>query len=120
MLDALAATWAHANEGADIWADPSVTFLDPFTKSGVFLREVARRLTEGLSDAIPVLAERVDHILTRQVYGIGITQLTALLATGIAAFRGSSGPERDLAAVLLAFQATLLVALAIDWTGRWQ
>jgi site-specific DNA-methyltransferase (adenine-specific) len=46
----------------------------------VFLREITKRLVDGLADAIPDLAERVDHILTRQVFGIGITQLTALLA----------------------------------------
>ena len=80
MLDTLAAAWADANDGANIWANPDVTFLDPFTKSGVFLREIVRRLTDGLILAIPDLAERVDHILTRQVFGIGITQLTALLA----------------------------------------
>ncbi|MFT0848997.1 Eco57I restriction-modification methylase domain-containing protein [Actinomycetaceae bacterium L2_0104] len=80
MLDTLAAAWADANDGADIWANPDVTFLDPFTKSGVFLREIVRRLTEGLVLTIPDLTERVDHILTRQVFGIGITQLTALLA----------------------------------------
>ncbi len=80
MLDTLAAAWADANDGADIWADPSVTFLDPFTKSGVFLREIVRRLTDGLILKIPDLAKRVDHILTKQVFGIGITQLTALLA----------------------------------------
>ena len=44
MLDTLAAAWADANDGADIWANPDVTFLDPFTKSGVFLREIVRRL----------------------------------------------------------------------------
>ncbi|MFZ1383243.1 MAG: Eco57I restriction-modification methylase domain-containing protein [Scrofimicrobium sp.] len=80
MLDTLAAAWADANEGADIWADPDVTFLDPFTKSGVFLREIVRRLTDGLILKIPSLTERVDHILTKQVFGIGITELTALLA----------------------------------------
>ena len=80
MLDLLAEAWADANDGANIWADPDVTFLDPFTKSGVFLREITRRLTEGLAETIPDLQQRVDHILTRQVYGIGITQLTALLA----------------------------------------
>jgi site-specific DNA-methyltransferase (adenine-specific) len=80
MLDTLAAAWADANDGADIWADPNVTFLDPFTKSGVFLREIVRRLTDGLILEIPDLAERVDHILTQQVFGIGITHLTALLA----------------------------------------
>ena len=80
MLDTLASAWADANEGADIWADDRVTFVDPFTKSGVFLREIVRRLTDGLATSIPDLDERVDHILTSQVYGIGITQLTALLA----------------------------------------
>ena len=80
MLDTLAAAWADANDGADIWANPDVTFLDPFTKSGVFLREIVRRLTDGLVLAIPDLDQRVDHILTHQVFGIGITQLTALLA----------------------------------------
>lgn len=80
MLDTLAAAWAEANDGADIWTNPDVTFLDPFTKSGVFLREIVRRLTDGLILTIPDLAQRVDHILTRQVFGIGITQLTALLA----------------------------------------
>ena len=80
MLDTLAAAWADANDGADIWTNPDVTFLDPFTKSGVFLREITRRLTDGLILTFPDLAQRVDHILTRQVFGIGITQLTALLA----------------------------------------
>lgn len=80
MLDTLTAAWAKANDGADIWADSSVSFLDPFTKSGVFLREIVRRLIDGLATTFPDLSERVDHIVTRQVYGMGITQLTALLA----------------------------------------
>lgn len=80
MLDTLAEAWADANAGENIWATPDVTFLDPFTKSGVFLREIVRRLTDGLVVKIPDLDQRVDHILTRQVFGIGITQLTALLA----------------------------------------
>jgi site-specific DNA-methyltransferase (adenine-specific) len=80
MLDTLAEAWATANNGADIWADSSVRFLDPFTKSGVFLREVTSRLTRGLATEIPNLEERVDHILTKQVFGIGITHLTSLLA----------------------------------------
>lgn len=80
MLDTLALAWAGDNDGADIWADPNVRFLDPFTKSGVFLREITSRLTAGLEDAIPNLQQRVDHILTKQVYGIAITHLTSLLA----------------------------------------
>ncbi len=80
MLDTLAEAWAESNNGANIWADSSVTFLDPCTKSGVFLREITRRLTEGLASEIPNLQERVDHILTKQVFGIAITRLTALMA----------------------------------------
>ncbi|MES2086180.1 MAG: Eco57I restriction-modification methylase domain-containing protein [Pseudomonadota bacterium] len=80
MLDNLASAWAEANGGADIWADSKVKFLDPCTKSGVFLREITTRLTKGLVDEFPSLQERVDHILTKQVFGIGITQLTSLLA----------------------------------------
>lgn len=80
MLDVLAKAWAEANDSANIWADPSVTFLDPATKSGVFLREITKRLVDGLADEIPDLQERVDHILTKQVFGIGITRLTAMLA----------------------------------------
>lgn len=80
MLDTLAEAWAADNGGANLWSDSSVRFLDPCTKSGVFLREITRRLTEGLANEIPDLAARVDHILTRQVFGIGITQLTSLLA----------------------------------------
>jgi hypothetical protein len=57
-----------------------VRFLDPCTKSGVFLREITSRLTEGLAQEMPDLQARVDHILTRQVFGIGITHLTSLLA----------------------------------------
>lgn len=80
MLDTLAEGWAAANDGANIWADSSVTFLDPCTKSGVFLREIATRLIKGLESEFPDLQERVDHILTKQLFGIGITRLTALLA----------------------------------------
>lgn len=80
MLDAVAEAWAANNGGASIWANPNVRFLDPFTKSGVFLREITARLTEGLSNEIPDLQDRVDHILTKQVFGIAITRLTSLLA----------------------------------------
>ena len=80
MLDTLAEAWEASHGGANLWADRTVKFLDPCTKSGVFLREITRRLTEGLADQMPDLEARVDHILTRQVFGIGITHLTSLLA----------------------------------------
>lgn len=80
MLDTLTEAWAASHSGANIWADKTLKFLDPCTKSGVFLREITSRLTKGLADEIPDLEERVNHILTKQVFGIGITQLTSLLA----------------------------------------
>ena len=80
MLDTLAEAWAESNGGASIWTDSAVRFLDPCTKSGVFLREITGRLTRGLADEIPDLQNRVDHILTKQVFGIATTHLTSLLA----------------------------------------
>lgn len=80
MLDTLTEAWAATNNGANIWTDKTVKFLDPFTKTGVFLREITSRLTKGLELEIPDLQKRVDHVLTKQVFGIGITHLTSLLA----------------------------------------
>lgn len=80
MLDKLAEAWAADHGGADLWADKTVRFLDPCTKSGVFLREITSRMTKGLEREIPNLEKRVNHILTKQVFGIGITHLTSLLA----------------------------------------
>jgi site-specific DNA-methyltransferase (adenine-specific) len=80
MLDALADAWAADHNGANLWADSTVTFLDPCTKSGVFLREITSRLVAGLAKAMPDVQERVDHILTKQVFGIATTQLTSLMA----------------------------------------
>jgi len=80
MLDMVAEAWAADRGGANIWADKTVRFLDPVTKSGVFLREITSRLTVGLAAEIPDLGERVNHILAQQVYGIATTRLTSLLA----------------------------------------
>ncbi len=65
---------------AEIWRDKNATFLDPAAKTGVFLREIAKRLMEGLEDQIPDRQERINHIFTRQLFGIAITDVTALLA----------------------------------------
>ncbi|MBV7440681.1 Eco57I restriction-modification methylase domain-containing protein [Weeksellaceae bacterium TAE3-ERU29] len=64
----------------ELWSNPKATFLDPFTKSGVFLREIAKRLLKGLETQIPDLQERINHIMQNQIFGIGITELTSLLA----------------------------------------
>ncbi|MBL8079054.1 MAG: Eco57I restriction-modification methylase domain-containing protein [Anaerolineales bacterium] len=64
---------------AEIWRDKNTTFLDPAAKSGVFLREIAKRLMDGLKDEIPNQQKRIDHIFTKQIFGIAITDMTALL-----------------------------------------
>lgn len=64
----------------ELFSDPDTKFLDPFCKSGVFLREIAKRLIEGLKDKIPDLKERIDHIFHNQIYGIAITELTSFLS----------------------------------------
>lgn len=65
---------------AKLWRDPHVTFLDPVCKTGVFLREITKRLDAGLQDAIPDRQKRISHIFTKQIYGLAITELTALVA----------------------------------------
>ena len=63
-----------------LFRDPKTKFLDPFCKSGVFLREIAKRLIAGLAEEIPDVEERVDHIMHEQLYGIAITEMTAMLS----------------------------------------
>lgn len=64
----------------ELWRDSKAKFLDPACKSGVFLREIAKRLIEGLADEFPDLQQRLDHIFHEQLYGIAITELTSLLS----------------------------------------
>ena len=64
----------------ELFQSKETKFLDPCTKSGVFLREIAKRLIAGLADEIPDLQERIDHIMQHQLYGIAITRLTSLMS----------------------------------------
>ena len=64
----------------DLFRRPDTTFLDPVCKSGVFLREIARRLNDGLKDQMPDEQARINHILTKQVFGLAITELTGQLS----------------------------------------
>jgi site-specific DNA-methyltransferase (adenine-specific) len=80
MLDSLEAAWAANHDGEVIWTNSQVRFLDPFTKSGVFLREIVSRLTDGLASELPDLQTRIDHILEFQIFGLGISRITGLLA----------------------------------------
>ena len=61
----------------ELFRSPKTRFLDPCSKSGVFLREIVKRLLEGLEEDFPDLQQRIDHIMTRQVFGIACTDLTA-------------------------------------------
>lgn len=64
----------------DLFRRPDTTFLDPVCKSGVFVREIARRLNEGLRDQMPDEQARINHILTKQVFGLATSELTSLLS----------------------------------------
>ena len=65
---------------AELWSNPNAKFLDPVSKSGVFLREMAKRLMRGLETQIPDKQKRINHIFGHQLYGIAITELTSLLS----------------------------------------
>lgn len=65
---------------SELWSNPDARFLDPVSKTGVFLREIASRLMEGLKEQIPDTQERADHIFGKQLYGLAITELTALMS----------------------------------------
>lgn len=64
----------------ELFQSPDTKFLDPFSKSGVFLREIVKRLDRGLEKNIPDRQSRIDHILHNQVFGIAITELTSYLS----------------------------------------
>ena len=64
----------------ELFENPDITFLDPACKSGVFLREIAKRLLKGLETQIPDLQDRIDHIFKKQLYGVAITELTSHLS----------------------------------------
>lgn len=64
----------------EVWSDPSLKWLDPATKTGIFLRQIAYRLMIGLKDKIPDEEERRQHIFQNMIYGIAITELTGMMA----------------------------------------
>jgi site-specific DNA-methyltransferase (adenine-specific) len=83
MMDTIEQAWAADNEGEIIWSREDVTFLDPATKSGVFLREIVSRLIKHQGDPPRDSEDRkalVDRILTQQVFGIGMTALTSMIS----------------------------------------
>ena len=65
---------------ADLWSNKKATFLDPGCKSGVFLREIVKRLDKGIESQITNRQKRLNHIFNNQAFGLAITELTALLS----------------------------------------
>lgn len=65
---------------AEVWSNPSLKWLDPATKTGIFLRQIAYRLMIGLKDQFPDEEQRRQHIFNNMLYGISITELTALMS----------------------------------------
>ena len=64
----------------ELFRNPDTTFLDPACKTGVFLREIAKRLIKGLEPQMPDLQQRIDHIFKKQLFGIAITEITSLMS----------------------------------------
>lgn len=78
----------------ELFSNPKTTFLDPFCKSGVFLREIVKRLDVGLQKVMPDRNQRIDHIMHHQVFGIAITELTAYLSRrSVYCSRRADGPH---------------------------
>ncbi|MCK0440313.1 Eco57I restriction-modification methylase domain-containing protein [Gordonia alkaliphila] len=63
-----------------VWHEPDYRWLDPFSKSGVFLREIATRLLDGLTDWEPDFAKRREHIFRNMLYGAAITEMTGIIS----------------------------------------
>lgn len=63
-----------------VWHDPHYRWLDPFSKSGVFLREIATRLLDGLADWEPDFVDRREHIFRNMLYGAAITEMTGIIS----------------------------------------
>lgn len=64
----------------EVWHDPTLRWLDPGSKTGVFPREITKRLMVGLADALPNEGERLRHILTEMVFAIATEEITGLMS----------------------------------------
>lgn len=57
-----------AENNPDIFSNYNVKFIDLYTKSGLYISEIVKRLNEGLKEQIPNSEERIKWILENQVY----------------------------------------------------
>ena len=65
---------------AHVWVDPTLRWLDPGCKSGIFPREVTKRLMVGLTDLFPDESDRLGHILREMVFSIATNEINGLMA----------------------------------------
>lgn len=65
---------------SEVWTDRTLRWLDPGSKTGIFPREITRRLMVGLANAIPDETERLNHILTDMVFAIATEEVTAMMS----------------------------------------
>ena len=65
---------------SEIWQNPDLRFLDMGCKTGVFLREISRRLMTGLSNSFPNEVVRLEHIMKNMVFGVAVTELTSFMS----------------------------------------
>ncbi|MDR0980048.1 MAG: Eco57I restriction-modification methylase domain-containing protein [Candidatus Nomurabacteria bacterium] len=82
---------------AEVWTNSELKWLDPAVKTGVFLREIAKRLMVGLADEFPDEEKRREHIFGRMLYGIAITELTALMSRRSLYTSKNAGGEKSIA-----------------------
>ena len=64
----------------EVWIDPTLRWLDPGAKTGVFPREITKRLMVGLADAIPKEKARLHHILVGMVFAVATEEITGMMA----------------------------------------
>lgn len=81
----------------EVWHDKNLKWLDPACKTGIFLRQIAVRLMEGLRDEFPDEEERRRHIFQNMLYGIAITNLTALMSRRSLYTSKDAGGEKSIA-----------------------
>ena len=65
---------------AEVWTDPTLRWLDPGAKTGVFPREITKRLMVGLASVIPDDDARLHHILTEMVFAIATEEITGMMS----------------------------------------
>ena len=77
----------------EVWSAPGYRWLDPFNKSGIFLREIAVRLLEGLASWEPKFERRREHIYRQMIWGTSITEMTGIISRrSLYCSQDASGP----------------------------